>query len=143
MSPTELDPDRVRAAAARWVWVPVDATEVTTDDCRLSHYTDYSCVQWSRTDRPLTDVLEEVLGHARAAGRATLRWWVDDRTIPADTEDRLAELGLRRVERLEVLALPVTIDLAEPGDVEVVEVRDRAGVELAGRIHSEVFGIRR
>ncbi len=44
-----LDPEAVRAAAARWIYVPVDATEVTRDDYRLTHYTDYSSVQWSRT----------------------------------------------------------------------------------------------
>ena len=136
-----LDPDRVRAAAARWVWVPVDATEVSTDEYRLSHYTDYSSVQWSRTDRPVADVLEEVLGHVRAAGRPVLRWWVDERTRPADTEEQLAALGLRMTERLEVLALPVTTELAPPAGVKVVEVRDRPDLELAGRIQSEVFGM--
>ena len=140
MSPAELDADRVRAAAARWVWVPVDATEVTTDDYRLSHYTDNSTVQWSRTERPVAEVLGEVLGRVRDAGRPALRWWVDERTRPVDTEKRLAELGLRMTERLEVLALPVDTELPVPDDVEVVEVRDRAGLDLASRLQRGVFG---
>lgn len=134
-----LDPEAVRAAAARWIWIPVDATEVTTDDYRLTHYTDYSSVQWSRTSRPLDELLSEVVDHARTAGRPTLRWWVDERTCPTDTEAQLGALGLRLVERLEVLALPVETDLPVPDDVTVAQVADRAGVELAGRIQAEVF----
>lgn len=135
-----LNADAVRAAAGRWIWVPVDATEVTTDDYRLSHYTDYSSVQWSRTTRPVGELLEELLEHVRAARRPKLRWWVDQRTEPADTEERLAGLGLTLTERLEVLALPVGTELPVPADVAVAEVRDRAGVELASRLQREVFG---
>jgi len=135
-----LDPAAVLAAAGRWIWVPVDATEVTTDDYRLSHYTDYSSVQWSHTTRPLSEVLAEVLGHVRDAGRPRLRWWVDERTRPADTEQHLAGLGLSLTERLGVLALPLTADLPVPAGVTVVEVHDRAGVELASRLQREVFG---
>ena len=137
----DLDPDRVRAGAARWIWVPVDATEVITDDYRLTHYTDYTSVQWSRTDQPVTHLLGEVLDHARAAGRPTLRWWVDERTRPRATEATLSAFGLEMVERLEVLALPVEAELPTPGDVTVVEVTDRAGIELAGRIQAEVFAM--
>jgi len=138
-----LDPEAVRAAAARWIWIPVDATEVTTDDFRLTHYTDYSSVQWSRTERPVADVLGEVLDHARAAGRPTLRWWVDERTRPRGTEATLSAFGLRMVERLEVLALPVTAELPVPDDITVVQAIDRADVELAGRIQAEVFDMSR
>lgn len=134
-----LDADAVRAAAARWIWVPVDASEVTTDDYRLSHYTDYSSVQWSRTTRPVAGLLEEVLDHVRAAGRPELRWWVDQRTEPANTEQQLATLGLTLTERLEVLALPVGTELPVPAELTVAEVRDRAGVELASRLQREVF----
>ena len=135
-----LDADAVRAAAARWIWVPVDATEVSTDEYRLTHYTDYSSVQWSRTSRPVADLLGEVLDHVRAAGRPRLRWWVDERTEPADTERQLAALGLELTERLEVLALPVGTELPVPADVTVAEVRDRAGVERASRLQRGVFG---
>lgn len=137
----ELDPGAVRAAAARWVWLPVDATEVRTGEYRLIHYADVSMVHGSVTDRPLREVLVEVVAHVREAGRPTLQWWVDSRTRPGDTEDQLAALGLRMTERLEVLALPVATRLPVPEGVEVVEVRDRAGLELAGRLQSEVFGI--
>ena len=44
-------------------------------------------------------------------------------------------------ERLEVLALPVDVAAADTAGVDVVEVRDLAGLELAGRLQSEVFGI--
>jgi len=136
----ELDPAAVRAAAARWVFVPIDATEVVTDEYGLVHYTDWSSVQWAATERPLPEVLDEVLDHTRTAGRPTLRWWVDERTRPTDTEEQLAALGLRLVERLVVLALPVETRLTVPAGVEVVQVRDRARIELAGRIQAEVFG---
>lgn len=134
-----LEPEAVRAAAARWIWIPVDATEVRADDYRLTHYSDYSSVQWSRTARPVAEVLGEVLDHARAAGRPTLRWWVDERTVPRGTEATLAAFGLRMVERLEVLALPVDTDLPVPDDVTVVQATSRVDVELAGRIQAEVF----
>ena len=134
-----LDGDAVRAAAARWIWIPVDATEVVTDDYRLTHYTDYSSVQWSRTGRPVVEVMGEVLDHARAAGRPTLRWWVDERTCPRNTEATLLAFGMQQVERLEVLALPVGAELEAPDDVTVVEATSRADVELAGRIQAEVF----
>lgn len=134
-----LDPAAVRAAAARWIWVPVDATEVVTDDYRLTHYSDYSSVQWSATERPVADVLGETLDHARAAGRPTLRWWVDGRTTPRGTEATLSAFGLEMVERLEVLALPVEAELPATDDVTVVQATSRADVELAGQIQAEVF----
>ena len=140
-SAADLDTDAVRAAAARWIWIPVDATEVTTDDYRLTHYDDYSSVQWSVTDRSLAEVLAEVVEHARAAGRTTLRWWVDERTRPVDTEAQLSALGLRQVERLEVLALPVAAELPVPDGVTVVQATGRPDVELASRIQAEVFGM--
>ncbi|WP_432476898.1 GNAT family N-acetyltransferase [Nocardioides sp. GXQ0305] len=140
---TDLDVDRVRAAAGRWVFVPVDATEVRTEEYRLIHLADVSAVHGSVTARPVADVLQEVLGQAREACRPTLQWWVDTRTVPADTEEQLAAAGLRMTQRLEVLALPVSTRLPVPEDVEVVEVRDRPGLELAGRLQSEVFGIPR
>ena len=136
-----LDPEAVRAAAARWIWVPVDATEVVTDDYRLTHYSDYSSVQWSATERPVADVLGETLDHARAAGRPTLRWWVDGRTSPRGTEATLSAFGMEMVERLEVLALPVETELPATDDVTVVQAASRADVELAGRIQAEVFAM--
>ena len=136
-----LDPEAVRAAAARWIWVPVDATEVVTDDYRLTHYSDYSSVQWSATERAVADVLGETLDHARAAGRPTLRWWVDARTSPRGTEATLSAFGMQMVERLEVLALPVEAELSAPDDVTVVQASSRADVELAGQIQAEVFAM--
>ncbi len=135
-----LDPDRVRAAARRWIWVPVDATEVTTEEYRLTHYTDYTCVQWSLARRPVADLVEEVVEHARAAGRPRVRWWVDERTRPADTAEQLAGLGLRKDERLEVLALPVESELDELDEVEVVELTTRDEVERGLRLSAAVFG---
>ncbi len=141
MCPAELDADRVRAAAARWVYVPVDAVDVRRDDYRLTHDSNWSSVTGVDTDRPVAEVLDEVVEQARAAGRPTLRWWVDERTRPTDTEEQLALLGLRQVERLVVLALPIDTELPVPDDVDVRPVTDREGIELAGRIQAEVFDL--
>lgn len=134
-----LNPEAVRAAAARWIWVPVDATEVVTDDYRLTHYTDYSSVQWSRTERAVADVLGEVLDHTRAAGRPTLRWWIDDRTRPRGAEATLSAFGMSMVERLEVLALPIETELPASDSVTVVQATSQADIELASQIQAEVF----
>ena len=82
---------------------------------------------------PLPRLLQRaVVGDRPAAGRGAgggararrgrrrgrrLRWWVDERTRPGDTEEQLHALGLRMVERLEVLALPVDTELPVPDDV--------------------------
>ena len=80
---TGLDAERVRAAAARWVFVPVDAVDVTTEDYRLVHYADVSMVHRSATGRPLA-------GGAgggrrpRAGGRPSDSAVVGRRTHPPD-----------------------------------------------------------
>ena len=77
------------------------------------------------------------IDHARAAGRPTLRWWVDERTVPADTGARLVGLGLAPDERLVVLALPLRAELDSPDGIEVVQVTDRADGwgSLSFRLH--------
>ena len=142
MSPADLDATAVRAAAAAWIWLPADATEVVTDDYRLIHYVpDQSSVQWSRTDRPVQEVLREVVALARAAGTPKLRWWVDERTSPGDTADQLAALGLRPEQTLEILAIPLEVEVPAPDDVVVQEVTDREGLALGSRTSAAVFGI--
>ncbi|QBR92070.1 GNAT family N-acetyltransferase [Nocardioides euryhalodurans] len=137
-----LDGAVVRDVAAKWIWAPADATEHVTEEYRLTHYLpDQSSVHWSRTDRPLGEVLDEVTGLARAAGSPRLEWWVDEQTRPLDTADRLAALGLVLRQTLEVLAIPLGAEVGSPSDVTIREVTDREGLALASRVSAEVFGI--
>lgn len=144
-------PDRelsavVAAASRDWVWVPPDAQDVTTADYRLTHYVDGSSVQWSRTRRPVGDVLDEVTAQVREAGRPRLRWWVHQDTEPPGTEDALMAAGLVLAETVEVLALdlrggagPLVVGLDVPADVEVGPADDPAGLQAAAAIDSAVF----
>jgi hypothetical protein len=138
-----LDADDVLAAARRWIWVPAGTPDVTTDDYRLTHYPSCSSVQWSRTRRDVAAVAAEVVAAARDAGATRVRWWVTDRTEPADTADRLRTLGFEHVETVEVLARPLTGDAFDHGEVsdgvEVVEVRDEETLRTASRLGADVF----
>ena len=65
-------PQRVLDAAAAMEWVPSGAVELRTDDYRLIRYPDVvldptlraAQVTWSRTTRPLDEVIEEIAAYA-------------------------------------------------------------------------------
>jgi Fe2+ transport system protein FeoA len=132
-------------AAAAWVWVPPDAEDVETGEYRLVIHPDRPpTVAWSRTRRPVAEVVDEVAARVRAAGRDALRWWVTPGTEPADTEAQLRGLGFVPGERLEILAADAGRALAAvaataPG-VEVRPADDLEDLAAAGRIGAEVFG---
>ena len=98
-----LDGDLV-TEARDWVWVPPDAYEDVNDAYRLTHYPERSSVQWSKADGPAGPLIDKVERLARDAERPVLRWWVDDATRPAHTEQELSERGYEHVESVDVLA---------------------------------------
>ncbi|MFB6724193.1 GNAT family N-acetyltransferase [Kribbella sp. NPDC056345] len=135
--------ERALKAAADWVWVPPDAEDIATADYRLIVYGGRGpSVQWSSTSRPLDEVIAEV--QARTPDGTALRWWVDDRTRPADTADVLQAKGFQEVEVLEILARELTPDLIDqldvPPDVVVRPALDAESIERAAAVDSEVFG---
>ncbi|GAB3948265.1 hypothetical protein GCM10029976_079070 [Kribbella albertanoniae] len=135
--------ERVLRAAAEWVWVPPDAVDVVTDDYRMIVYGGRGpSVLWSSTTRPLDELIGEM--RERAPDGTALRWWVDARTLPADTGEILQSKGFTQVEELEILARPLSGDLAAeldvPGDVVVRQALDAESIELAANVDSEVFG---
>lgn len=139
-------PERVLDAAAAWVWVPPDAVDHELDEYRLTYYPDRTSVQWSRSDRPAAELVDEVLAKVGGDDRTPLRWWVSEATRPADTEAELRARGFRLVETVDVLGWELEDEgmlrfprLDVPADVEVVLVTDGAGIRLAGRIGGEIF----
>lgn len=127
-------PQRVLDAAAAWVWVPPDAVDHDLGVYRLTYYPDRTSVHWSRSERPATELVDEVLAKVRADGRTSLRWRVNDATRPADTERHLLVGGFVLVETVEVLAwelgdaaTPRLPRLDVPRDVTVRPVTDEAG----------------
>ena len=140
--------ERVLEAAGRWVWVPTDAVEVETPEYRLTRYPHRTSVQWSRTDRPVDDLVDEVLHQVRAWGRGRLRWWVSGRSRPAGTEHVLRRRGFELVEIVQVLAvddLPgrlagVVEDLGVPADVTTRTVDDAQSLRRAGELSAAAFG---
>ncbi len=135
--------ERVLDAAANWVWVPVDAVDATTTEYRMTLYRDLASVAWSTTERPVEDLADEIVRRAREAGSPRLRWWVTDRTTPAQTATVLERLGFQLAETLDVLALDLTSfepeGLRLPKDVTVRLAEDEASLRLAGDLGAEVF----
>jgi GNAT superfamily N-acetyltransferase len=142
-----VDRDQVLREAESWVWVPVDAEDETRPDHRLTLYPTFASVQWSRTDGPFDELLDDVLRRAEASGKPLVRWWTRATSRPVDTAARLAAHGFRPAETLDVLALDLfrgdadtMVDrLALPDDVEVRRVADEDGVRLAGDLAARVF----
>lgn len=140
-----IDPGEVLRAAHDWVWVPTDAVSWTTEDYRLTLYPERASVQWSRTTRPVQELVEEVRRAAEEAGRPELHWWVTPHTRPDRTPADLLAAGFSPTGTVEVLAHDLRDAdelrrrLDPPGDVRVTEVRDRDDLEAASRIAAKVF----
>ncbi|MGH3185856.1 MAG: hypothetical protein ACRDPY_03670 [Streptosporangiaceae bacterium] len=108
--------DRVLAAAAAMEWCPEGSVEIRTDDYRLIRYPDWvvnptfpaAHVTWSRTTRPLDELIREVTALARGWALAGVAWWVSPPSQPPDTEEVLRARGATMTDEAHVLARELT-----------------------------------
>jgi GNAT superfamily N-acetyltransferase len=120
---SEWTPQRVLDAAAATEFVPEGAIEVRTNDYRLLRHPDWvlgpslgaAQVTWSRTARPLDEVIAEVADRVRGWGLPGVAWWVSAATQPAGTEEALRDRGAGLIDAVQVLARELTGDLPHPG----------------------------
>jgi hypothetical protein len=147
-------PRRVLDAAAASQWRPAGSVEVLADGYRLVRYPDWALdpslpaaqVTRSRTGsraRPAAEVIDEVTARVRRWGLPGVAWWVSDATRPADTEARLRELGGKRIDAVQILALDLgggLPDLAVPADVSVELVADERTFRTASMITVRGWG---
>ena len=113
---------RVLDAAAAMEFVPEGAIEVRTDDYRLLRHPDWvlgpslgaAQVTWSRTARPLGEVIGEVADRVRGWALPGVAWWVSAVTQPAGTEDALRTRGAGLIDAMQILARELSEDLPPP-----------------------------
>jgi hypothetical protein len=143
----EWTPERIRDAAAEWVWVPDGSRELRTADFHLIACPEWvghpTQVAWCRSDRPAADLMAEVADQVRAWGRASVSWSLSDSSRPADLESRLREAGAVVVETTDVLAFDMTAGLPVVGDLAGVRsalVTDEATRGAADAVALAVWG---
>jgi hypothetical protein len=138
-------PQRVLDAAAGMEWVPEGAVEMRTGDYRLVRYPDVvldptfraAQVTWSRTARPLDEIIDEVTRHVRGWRLPGVAWWVSAASQPASTGEVLRARGAEMIDAVQVLARelgggPPQLDV--PGDVTVELVRDERTFRAASAV---------
>jgi GNAT superfamily N-acetyltransferase len=148
---TGWTPPLVLGAAADWIWVPDGADQVRTEDYQLIRYPDRltdptwppAQVAWSRTSRPLGEVIDEVAGHVRAWGLREVHWWVSDATAPAGTEEVLRTRAGTLTETLHVLGYelgtgPPKLEL--PDGISVELVHDERTMRAAALLETQGWG---
>jgi MFS family permease len=144
-------PQRVLEAAAGMEWVPGGAVELRTDDYRLIRYPDVvldptfraAQVTWSRTARPLGEVIGEIGAYARLWGVPGVAWWISAATEPAGTEEELRARGAELIDAVEVLALELGGGLPRldvPDDVVVELVRDERTFRASSAVTVQGWG---
>jgi len=140
---TSASTQEVLEAAAAWVWVPPDATDVVTDEYRLVHYPWGTSVFAAAPRRPLAEVVAEASAAARSRGHAHLSWWVAGESTALD--DALPALGFTHEDTVDVLAADLDdVDALEarlevPADVEVRPADDEVSIRIAARVGNEAF----
>jgi hypothetical protein len=140
--------DTVTAAAAAWAWVPHDADQVLTDSYQLVRYPEHYLthpvsVLWSRSERPVGELIDEIGEQTRAWGHGEVYWDVSAATRPAGTEAELLRRGATLAETEQVLAYDMTAglpELDEPPGVRWEIVRDEAGMRAGWLVNTEVWG---
>jgi hypothetical protein len=144
----EWTADAVLAAAAAWAWVPPDATQVLTDDYQLVSYpAHYNIapvrVLWSRSTRPVNELIKEIGGHALAWGHTQVEWDISAATRPASTEAELQSLGASLAWTVQVLGYDMTDGLpvlAMPPGLRTEVVSDEPGLWASQLVSSQVWG---
>jgi hypothetical protein len=142
---------RVLDAAAAMEFVPEGAIEVRTGDYRLVRHPDWvlgpsfgaAQVTWSRTTRPLDEVIDEVAARVRGWGLPGVAWWVSAVSQPAGTEEALRARGAGLIDAVQVLARELGEDLPQPGlpgGVVVELVRDERTFRAALAVSVQGWG---
>jgi GNAT superfamily N-acetyltransferase len=142
---------RVLDAAAGMEWVPGDAIELRTEDYRLIRYPDVvldptfraAQVTWSRTKRPLADVIDEIAVHARDWGVPGVAWWISAVTEPAETEEALRARDAELIDAVQILARELGGELPQldvPGNVVVELVDDERTFRASSAITVRGWG---
>jgi GNAT superfamily N-acetyltransferase len=138
-------------AAAAMEFAPEGGIEVRTDDYRLVRHPDWvlgpaigaAQVTWSRTTRPLDEVIEEVTTLVRGWGLPGVAWWVSAVSQPPDTDKALRARGGGLIDAIQVLALELGDDppkLDVPDDVAVELVRDERTFRAACAVTVQGWG---
>jgi GNAT superfamily N-acetyltransferase len=144
-------PQRVLDAAAAMEFVPEGAIEVRTDDYRLVRHPDWvlgptigaAQVTWSRTTRPLDEIIEEIAARVRGWGLPGVAWWVSAVSRPAGTDKALRARGAELIDAIQVLARELGDDppkLDVPADVVVELVRDERTFRAACAVTVQGWG---
>jgi GNAT superfamily N-acetyltransferase len=141
---------RVLDAAAAMEWVPGGAIELRTDDYRLIRYPDVvldptfraAQVTWSRTARPLDEIIEEIAAYARVWEVPGVAWWISDATQPADTEEALCARDAELIDAAQILAreLADLPPLDVPDDVTVELVQDERTFRASSAVTVQGWG---
>jgi GNAT superfamily N-acetyltransferase len=136
---------RVLAEAAAMEWCPDGAIEVRSDEYRLIRYPDWvvnptfpaAHVTWSRTTRPLDEVIPEVTALVRGWALAGVAWWVSPATEPSDTEEVLRAKGAIVTDEAQVLArelTPYEPPAELPANLTIELVRDECTFRAASDV---------
>jgi GNAT superfamily N-acetyltransferase len=144
-------PQRVLDAAAGMEWVPGGAIELRTDDYKIIRYPDvvldptFSAAQvtWSRTTRPLAEIIGEVAAYARVWDVPGVAWWISAATEPSDTEDELRARDAELIDAVQILARELGGDLPQldvPDDVAVELVRDERTFRASSAVTVQGWG---
>ena len=144
-------PQRVLDAAAAIEFFPEGATEVRTDDYRLVRNADWvlgpafgaAQVTWSRTTRPVDEVIDEVAARVRGWGLPGAAWWITAVSQPAGSGEALRARGGELIDAVQVLARELVDDLPQlpvPADVTVELVRDERTFRAASAVTAEGWG---
>ncbi len=142
---------RVLDAAAAMEFVPEGAVEVRTDDYRLVRHPDWMLgttvgaaqVTWSRTVRPLGDVIDEVAERVCGWGLPGVAWWVSAVSRPAGTGEALRARGAGLVDAMQVLARELGDDHGQPSvpsGITVELVRDERTFRAASAVSVQGWG---
>jgi len=143
---------RVLDTAAATEAIPEGAIVVQTADYRLVRHPDWvlgqplgaAQVNWSRTARPLDQVVEEVAARVRYWGLPGVAWWVSAVSRPVGTDRALRDRGAELVDAVHVLACELGDDppkLDVPADVTVEVVRDERTVRAASAVTVPGWGM--
>ena len=131
--------------------MPGGAIELRTEDYRLIRYPDVvldptfraAQVTWSRTTRPLGEVIDEIAVHARDWGVPGVAWWISAATEPAGTEEALRARDAQLIDAVQILARELGGGLPPldvPGDVMVELVQDERTFRASSAITVQGWG---